>query len=446
MKRIVTTVGVAALGVAVIQNSNAQDGAKAWTASAALRGFYDDNIGTVHNNKTESFGFSVSPSLAYELPLEQTSLSFIYTYAFLYFDKAHPGFEGHDSQTHTIAASLTHSFNERTTASLRDSFVVGQEPDQLGGAEAVATPQRLNGNNIRNYAAAQVNHQITRLLGVEVGYNNSLFDYDNHASGTNYFHTATKAGTTNASTALLGNRSSYSGQLDRMEHSVHVDARWTLSQSTVALVGYQFGLGCYTGDEVVGGLNSTNSNVSDIVIRSSNRDYRSHYGYVGLEHVFGPDLTGSVRGGVRYTDHYRALEDDSQVAPYVQARLQYTYAKDCNLAVGVTHDRSATDSFTIKGSSITTDSDTTVAFASLTHAITPNLSGSLIGTFQDNNFNGGTLDGDSEQFYTVGVSLSYQITRNIAATASYNYDHLASDQVLRSYDRNRVFIGATFTY
>jgi hypothetical protein len=312
-------------------------------------------------------------------------------------------------------ASLTHAFNERTSVSVRDSFVIGQEPDLDPG---YASWQRISGNNIRNYGSVKLDHQITPIIGMQVGYANSLFDYDDEFDGT-----------------ITDLFPSHSGLLDRIEHRLHLDGRWSLANNSIAILGYQFGNGCYTGDEPIGGG-----------LMSSARNYNSHYGYVGLEHTFRPDLTGSIRGGVRFTDYYNSPDDESTVSPYVQASLRYVYAQDSFVEAGVSHDQSATDAFSIQGNSITTDADATRAYASVTHKITPDLTGSLTGTFQNNTYNGGQRDGDSEQYYIINAALSYQFTPNLAGTFSYNYDHVESDVAGRGYDRNRVFLGAVFSY
>lgn len=425
MKRIVASVGVVALGAAVMQTSNAQgisgDASKAWTISAALRGFYDDNVNTSNNNEIDTFGFEVSPSIGFNVPLDQTTFSLVYTYAYKYYDKRPTTGVGgatgdHDDQTHTVNARLMHAFSERTTASLRNSFVIGQEPDVLRAGDSANSLYRISGDNIRNYASATFNHQVTPIFGVELGYDNTLFDYDADV---------------------------YSRILDRVEHRAHLDGRWSLANNSIALVGYAFGAGCYTEDAPNGFLDFPAN-----TIRSTARNYNSHYGYVGLEHTFRPDLFGSVRVGANFRDYYNSPDDESTVSPYVQASLRYTYAQDSNLQIGVSHDMSATDRFdgVTAGGSIATDSETTVVYGSITHAITPSLTGTLMATFQNNIINGGPLDNDTEQFYIFNAALAYQINRHLSATVSYNFDHLESDQNVRTYDRNRVYLGAVFTY
>jgi len=410
------SVGVLALGAAVFQTSNAQGigDSKPWTISAALRGFYDDNVTTANQNEIDTLGFEISPSVGFSAGLDQTTFSLAYTYSYKWYDE-NPNFDNHDDQTHTFLASLTHAFNERTSIDVKDSFAIGQEPDL---DENYASFQRLSGNNIRNYGAVKLNHQITPIFGMEVGYDNSFFDYDSDAN---------------------------SGLLDRIEQRGHLDGRWSLANNSVAFLGYAFENGSYTADQIIG-VSLSGPVMSDA------RDYNAHYGYVGIEHTFRPDLSGSIRGGARFSDYYNSPDDESSVSPYLQASLRYMYAQDSFFQMGLSYDRSATDAYARveTGESITTDADAMQVYASVSHKITPDLTGSLIGTFQNNTYNGGRADGDKEQYYILSAALSYQFTPNIAGTLSYNYDHVESDLVIglvdRSYNRNRVFLGAVFSY
>jgi hypothetical protein len=436
MKRIVASLGLAALGAACVQTSNAQaDPSKPWTLSAALRGFYDDNVDTAPSGGRDTFGFEITPSIGFDISGDQTSASFLYTYSYKYYDKQPTDNQDHDDQTHTISARVMHAFSERTSVSLADSFVIGQEPDVLAvGMFGFTSPQRISGENIRNYASLTVNHQFTRIFGIEVGYANSFFDYEDNISD----HPSAPFGFVTRS-----------GLLDRVEHAAHVDARWMLTQNTTFLVGYQFGLGCYTGDEVIGVFGLT-------PIVSGDRDYRSHTAYVGVDHTFMPDLTGSLRVGMIYYDNYAAPNPETSVQPYVKGNLRYTYARDSYLEVGVSHDRTATDVNSVNETtgSITSSAQTTTAYASITHRILADLYGSLMGTFQNMDFEGGTFQDQTEQYYILSASLEYRINRHISATASYHFDHLESNIPLsanpadgnRTYDRNRIFLGAVFTY
>jgi len=70
----------------------------------------------------------------------------------------------------------------------------------------------------------------------------------------------------------------------------------------------------------------------------------------------------------------------------------------------------------------------------------------LMGQFQNSALQGGEWDGDNEQYYVVNASLQYQLDRHLFLSLSYNFDLLDSEVPGRGFDRNRVFLGATWTY
>src|SRR5947208_11184858 len=85
MKKIVASVGLVAVSAASgVQAASlagiTSEGAKPWSVSATLRGFYDDNINTAHSSsaKQSTYGFEVSPALTLNWVLEQTTMSLGY--------------------------------------------------------------------------------------------------------------------------------------------------------------------------------------------------------------------------------------------------------------------------------------------------------------------------------------------------------------------------------
>src|ERR1017187_7299750 len=90
MKKIVASISLVAVGAAGLQAALlpglTTESGKPWTASATLRGFYDDNFNTAPNDvpiaHRDTFGFEVSPSIQFSFPMEQTSITFGYVYSF----------------------------------------------------------------------------------------------------------------------------------------------------------------------------------------------------------------------------------------------------------------------------------------------------------------------------------------------------------------------------
>src|SRR4029077_13035228 len=85
MKKFFVSVGLATVGTASLHAVYAPDlgssiaSTKMWTVSGTLRGFFDDNYTTASGSGRGSYGFEVSPSIALNVPLQQTELGMRYT-------------------------------------------------------------------------------------------------------------------------------------------------------------------------------------------------------------------------------------------------------------------------------------------------------------------------------------------------------------------------------
>jgi hypothetical protein len=447
-KRLVVSVGLVAMGISGARATDVPglDSSipKPWSISGTLRGFYDDNFRTqTEGNKQGAWGYEISPAVGLNFsPDPQTHFLFSYIYSFKYYDhQVSPNSDEHYDQSHAFNAALDHAFNERYKLVVGDSFVIGQEPDFLRAGNSFATFQRLSGNNIRNYGSIALDGQITRLFGIEVGYNNALYNYADHGTGDPNIDVLNP---------------SNSGRLDRMENSIHLDTKWVIQPETVGIVGVQYRTVSYTAGEAIGVIvRPTPFGFIPQIIFSDTRNDHEYYGYLGVDHTFRPDLVGSVRAGGRYLDFYNDPTDSNNGwGPYAMLSLAWTYAPDSRVEVGVSHDMSSTDivgtTVGVTGlpnqTSFTAYSEATVVYGSVKHRITPRLHGGLIAQFQNSTYKGGAFNNEAEQDYLVGLNLTYEISPHLSAEAGYNYDRLESDIPGRQFDRNRVYIGATASY
>src|SRR3954470_11050621 len=238
MNKLVASVGLAALGASSVQAADVEGTTatlpKPWSVSATLRGFYDDNLNTSVEGtpKQDVFGFEVSPALTWQWASPQTHISLGYIYSFKYYDHTPSGQTEKYDQTHSFSAALEHAFSERHQLVAGDSFVIGQEPDFLRAGNSMATFQRIPGSNMRNYGSIAFKEQFSRLFGIEIGYNNAFYDYSQ------------KNGSADAPSAA--------GTLNRIEHTIHLDGRWTIQPETIGIFGYQFRWADYTANEEIG--------------------------------------------------------------------------------------------------------------------------------------------------------------------------------------------------
>jgi len=439
MKKIVASVGLVALGTSGLQSASlagmSAETPKPWAVSATLRGFYDDNVNTASTgpNKQDTFGFEVSPTVALGWHLDQTTITLSYLYSLKYYDTRPLQNANNYDQSHSFNGALDHAFSERYQVSLRDSFVIGQEPDFLRAGNTFTTFQRISGDNIRNYGAITFSAQMTPLFGLELGYANAFYDYHDSGAVVTYLFGIPALGPVDVSP-------SRSGTADRTEHTFHIDGRWQVEPQTIGVIGYQYAQIDYTGNEPVGVNTSTGS-----FFFSDVRNSRSHYGYIGADHTFRPDLTGSLRLGAQYIEFYNEPSQETDVSPYVMASLRYTYLAQSYLEAGFSYNRNATDLFSTKGTSLTSDAESATIWASLNHALTPQLIARVDGHFQNSDYNGGQFNNQAEKYYLIGLNLAYHFNPHFSAEMGYNYDKLDSD-VGRTFDRNRVYMGVTASY
>jgi hypothetical protein len=431
MKRIVASVGLVAVGASGLQAellpAMTTESGKPWTVGATLRGFYDDNVNTVPDNfnggpgfHRSTTGFEVSPFLRFSFPMEQTTISFGYVYSLKYYDNTPLGNTEHYDQTHQFDAALTHAFSERYQLSVKDSLVIGQEPDLLRAGNTFDSFQRVSGDNLRNYGSITFSAQITPELGTEVGYANTYYSYADN-------------------TPVIG----LSGLLDELDNVAHVDLRYLLQPQTTGIVGYQFREIDYIANQPIGFDAFRNQ-----VVRSDERNARINYLYLGLDHNFRPDLTGSVRVGGQYAQYYDNPAGQDELSPYAMLNLKYTYLPESYLQAGFVYDYTPASIFDANPANgeLTLNAQSATIFASITHRITPKLYGNLLAQFQNSTYYGGRLDGQADNYYLIGLSLQYRFTPNFSAEVGYNYDDVRSDIANRSYDRNRIYVGVTGSY
>lgn len=415
MKKLIQAASLLSAGAAVFSSSPvlAADGAgKPWGVSLGLRGFYDDNIFTGNNKdplnprEYDAFGFEVTPGVRLILPLEQSSLNVGYNYGFRWFDDR-PG-RDYD-QFHLADLTFTHNFNSRHSVDIFDSFALAQEPEQVAPVSMIPGTAsqviRSQGDNLRNTAGVNFTSQWVPKFSTVVGYRNNLFNYDYEA---------------------------FANVLDRMEHLPQLNLRYHLSPATITGVGYQYG-----------DINYDNADY---------RDQRSHYVFGTIDHSFSSQLISSIRGGAQIVDWYNAPEGarNDAVSPYVDFNTTYTYTKGSNAQLGMRYARNATDVDVIATPLSVYDQLSILVYGSVNHAITAKLKGSVIAMYQNSEFigvnEGSSLDGQHEDFISVGLTLTYAFTRYLSGEASYFYDHLGSAIDFRTYNRNRVFLGVRMNY
>jgi hypothetical protein len=400
--------------------------AKPFQVYASVRGFYDDNYTTGpdktpagypagYMEKRDSWGFSVAPGVSLDLLRDQTSIRVGYDFDYRYYEDRP---ENEADMAHSFKLNLNHRFNEQFKLEVFDWFVIGQEPELLNPADGQQTQVlRVSGDNIRNYGGLGLLTNFSDHWGSRVNYANTYYDYDQEGDG------------------------SYSALMDRMEHLITVDLRYQYNPTTLALIGYQYGLTEQTSDDKLA-LGSS--------LAADTRDRNSHYGFLGVDHDFSAQFSTQLRGGVQYAEYPNAPagNDDDLLSPYFDGLFLYNYSKDGRAQLGVKYGLNQTDVAVTSASDtqITQDAESLTLYAAVVHRLTSRLYATARAQWMMANFHGGTMDDEQDNYYGADVTLTYEINRYLSVEASYVWDNLDSDIEVRRYSRNRVFAGIKATF
>ncbi len=438
MKNIIASTGLVALGIASLQpttETNADPNPNTpWSISASLRGFYDDNITTLHDKyeidritirdtqtgsfitkpiygKQSSYGISFSPSVNFNAVREQGEIGLGYTFGLKWYEDRDPD---STDESHTIAAKIAHSVSPTFSFELSNNFRIAQEPEITAGT--LKRPIRGEQDYLHNQASFYATQMLSDTYSIYAGYANTIFNFDDPA---------------------------FSTHLDRVEHTPLIHLKAQLKPNTVGLIGYRFKAVDYSEDE-------RNLPYSDL--KADVRDSDSHYVYAGLDHAFTPTLQGSVRLGAQFTKFVNA--DADATSPFADANLSYGYAEGSHFQIGVKHERNRHDLAygRVLDEGPILDQEQTVVYASVNHQLTAKLNASLVGHYLNGTYEGGGkgIDGNNDEYWAFGVSLDYAINPYLAAEAGYNFDDyesgVDSEFILRSYDRNRVYVGLRASY
>ena len=449
MKQLIKIAGVAALGLASSQSARAEmsgssDGPKAWSISATLRNFYDDNIFTVSDEnakKLSSLGFEVAPAGQFTLAREQTSLALGYGYAARYYDaRANGKFD----QSHDANLKLTHDFNSRLKLGINDSFVSAQEPTVTDAGQTFGSPLRSEGNNLRNIGGINLAAGLTDNLELVGDFGTTLYDYEQEAGDKDLYD------------PIIGRvaYASRSALLDRNENSFGLNIRYQLTPSTVGVVGYRFTDIGYTSDEA---LNPLTPDFAKIYAKDRNSEKHDIFG--GVDHTFTSQISTSLRLGAEVVDYsttgYSAVSDSNSASPYVDGRISDAYRAKDAIVFGVRHGYSQTDAGIYgewvlgnpKSETLVQNAETTSLYGQMSYHLTPSVTASINGQYQHSEFQVNNISGLADDFYLLGLAATYEINRFFSLEAGYNYDVLESSfQAGRGYDRNRVFLGVRAQY
>ena len=441
MKKFFVPVSFAAIGAVSVHAATygpditAMDASKIWSVSGSLRGFYDSNYQTSHVAQG-SWGFEVSPSLSLLVPLQQTELGLRYTYGLYYYTYRASHNQNPIDQSHEADLWIDHAFTERLEGRIQDTFVYSQEPSL--SVTASPLPYRTDQNSLQNLGTVSSHMEWTGLFSTDLSYQNTLVQYAN-------------SGTTELGLLAGTQQPSLAGYLNTLGQSISLHLNYQYTPDLSFLVGYQFGIVKYTANEPIG-LIKIHGVFTGRFYNSSNLNNYSNYGYVGGNYEILGNLQALAYAGIQYVSNDNlpsgTSQDESSLEPYANVAITYTYLPGDYIQAGFTQSTSTSDTPDpdVTTGSLTTYQETSVLYASINHQITPFLLGSVVARWQDGSYHGGASDGTSQKWYSLGVDLSYQFNEHLSADLGYSFDYVTAAAGLESYNRSRVYLGATAAF
>jgi hypothetical protein len=236
--------------------------------------------------------------------------------------------------------------------------------------------------------------------------------------------------------------------MNRIDQSVSLNLQWLVAPETLAFFGGAFEWVNYTGGEPIAYNSASLFGFGPLYYYSDNRNSRSYFGYVGLQRSMLANLSWTGRVGLQYTDNYNDPLGSTSLNPYADLSLVYTYLPGCYAQAGFTQTENATDQVSVdqQNGTIAMYTESSTVYASINHKLTPKLLGSAIGRWQHSVYNGGQYNNDADNYYSLGLNLSYSFTPHFSADAGYNLDYDSSSIPQNGYTRNRVYLGVTAAY
>jgi len=385
-KTLALCVGTAAFAWAGLSLADDDAGGRNFQAKLLLRGEYDDNVYGNGVDVQKSFKVEVEPELIYNVNLPQTYVGLRLRPSFVYWEDR----PSDDTDFHaSFDVDVNHNFSPRSTLTLKNSFVYAELPEMMDRGVIVQQKESY----LYNLFNADFSHMIARQTKLSVGGRYTILRYDDNDVAKNEDYDIYSAG---------------------------VSVRHQLSMATTV-----------SGD----------GRYESVVYDGADRDSDSIYLGLGVEQMFGPDLIGSLRGGVQ-NKSFSADGVDSATQPYVDASLTVlTPSHRTRVTAGVGYSMFEADVFPYASQ------DRTLLFISGAHDLTARITLFASGSYQDSSYDGSesvdqtvaTKDG-SEEIVQLSGRGTYKVNNRNWLEAGVQYLDVSSD-LREDYDRLRVSVG-----
>lgn len=364
-----------------------QEQGKDFTFSVKAGLAYDSNIFGAATDEIDSAIFTFAPRAIYNTSLtSQTFFSASYGLTLDHFEDR-PGeklLDGHEANVR-----LAHAFSRATTIDVNNTFTIARNPESTISTGRVNANQSFTRNQLDGRFVTPVNGKV----GLTLKARSIYYNYHDGELGRD---------------------------LDRLENLFGVAGDYAMLPE-VKLVGE------YRHQDVY------------YRIAGERKNKTSEYLMGGFDYDVARKTTISGRLGAEWR---RRRAERDLTSPYAELSAKYNYTERSFLSGGYAYtieETSQPDRFT--------DAKVHRLFANVQHAVTALIvaSGSL--SYEPSTLQGRRGEADvSEKTVRAGAALSYLPTKNWRTSATYDFDHVRSDDPSRKLKRQRVALSATFTF
>lgn len=364
-----------------------QEQGKDFSISASAGVSTDSNIFGAPTDEISSTVFSFSPQLKYNSSVtDQTFLSASYQLTVDHFTKR-PGSKTLTS--HDIVLRVAHAFAASTTIDITDYYTISKNPESLLAGVPLNTDQSFKRNQLDARYTTNLGQKVAGTLKARL----VSYRYDNPILAAG---------------------------IDRSENLVGAELSYDFLPETKIVGEYR------------------HQNV-DYVTSGANKDKQSDFLIAGFDYAVAKKVTASGRFGGEW--RRRDSERDT-TSPYVELSSKFDFAEQSYLTAGYIYTfEEATDVASY------TDTKVNRFFVNVQQTVSALIVASGSVTYEPSQLQGRRgISNVSETTTRFGLALTYLINKNWTASATFDYDKVASDLASREMSRDRFGLNAAFSF
>lgn len=360
---------------------------KQWTASLRVGVSHDSNIFGSATGEIDSMVYEAVPRFGFSGSLnDQTFAELSYQLTLDQFADR-PGDKTLDS--HEVSGRLAHAFSSATNVDVSDDYQVAKNPESLLAGVPVNTDQSYQRNELDGRFVTALAPKFEATLKAR----SVLYRYDN---------------------------ANLSRSLDRYENIYGVSGGYAVLPEAKAVVEYRH---------------------EDIYYRTQGetKNKQTEFALVGVDYAVAKKVSLSGRLGNEWRT--RSAESSTNT-PYAELSGKYDYAPGSYLALGYAYTYEETSNVFLYN-----DTKVNRIFFNVQHAVTALITASASLDYEPSVLQGRRGIADLDETTTrAGLALTWTPNPHWSVSATYDYDHVDSDDPSRDQVRSRVGVSAGYAF